>query len=97
MGLTSCLASPFQQDDFRIRAILSVFADNDISLATGYAVATAIGFLHLSAPVERLVIEELDSVAVEEVGLVDERALEYVKVADVQVGNTQGTDLVDGR
>ena len=75
MGRTSCLASPFQQDDFRIRAILSVFADNDISLATGYAVATAIGFLHLSAPVERLVIEELDGIAVEEVGLVDERAL----------------------
>lgn len=72
MGRTSCLTSPFQQDDFRIRAILAVFADNDISLATGYAEATAIGFLHLNAPVERLVIEELDGITVEEVGLIDE-------------------------
>ena len=32
MGTDVYFAFPFQQDDFRIRTILSVFADNDIKV-----------------------------------------------------------------
>ena len=76
--------SSFQNDQFCVSAISAIFAHEDVLLATGNAIATAIGLLNLIAPICGIVVKQLHFIAVDVVSLVDERTLQYIQVVDVK-------------
>jgi len=97
--------SLLEYDNFGIGAVLSVFAYENVMLVAGDSVAAAFGVLlfDLVAPVTRIIVQELDAVAVDLVFLIDERALQYKEVVDFRhVFDVKRIDffdqfLLDGR
>ena len=85
----------FHNDDFCIGTVRAILADDDIALVAGDAVAAAVALLHLIAPVCCCIVEEFHRVAVQKVGLIDERALQDDEVVNVQLGESEGIHLID--